>query len=128
MLSSAKSYFDNELMKYAIIGSRNCGAVDIASMVAAAAASFGTPTAIVSGGARGVDTLAETYAADNGIEFIKITPDYAQYGRAATFIRNRAIVDKADCVVAVWDGKSHGTKYSVDYARKKGKPIKIFMV
>ena len=72
--------------------------------------------------------LAETYAADNGIKFIKITPDYAQYGRAATFIRNRAIIDKADCVVAVWDGQSHGTKYSMDYARKKGKPIKIFMV
>lgn len=128
MLSSEKSYFDNVLMKYAIIGSRNCGAVDITNMVAAAAASFGTPTAIVSGGARGVDTLAETYAADNGIKFIKITPDYAQYGRAATFIRNRAIIDKADCVVAVWDGQSHGTKYSMDYARKKGKPIKIFMV
>lgn len=43
MLSSEKSYFDNELMKYAIIGSRNCGAVDITNMVAAAAAIYPNP-------------------------------------------------------------------------------------
>ncbi len=37
--------------------------------------------------------------------------------------RNRALVDICDILVAVYDGKSGGTKYTVDYARKKGREI-----
>jgi nucleoside 2-deoxyribosyltransferase len=33
------------------------------------------------------------------------------------------MVDLADIVLAIWDGRSRGTKYTVDYAVKKGKRI-----
>lgn len=39
------------------------------------------------------------------------------------FRRNRALVDMCDVLVAVYDGKSGGTKYTVDYARKQGREV-----
>ena len=39
--------------------------------------------------------------------------------------RNRYMVDKADYVIAVWDGTPGGTGYTVDYAQKKGVPVTL---
>ena len=38
------------------------------------------------------------------------------------------MIDMADMVVAVWDGKSRGTKEIADYARTIGKPVKVITV
>ena len=45
--------------------------------------------------------------------------------KGAGVIRNRQIVDHCDQVIAFWDGKSRGTKSSIDYAKKLGKPVLI---
>jgi hypothetical protein len=42
--------------------------------------------------------------------------------------RNKLIVDECDCVLAFWDGQSHGTKFTLDYAKEKNKPIKIIQI
>lgn len=66
-------------------------------------------TEIVSGGARGVDTIAEVYAKEFGI-VTKIFPaEWDTYGKAAGFKRNTDIVAYCTSVVAFWDGKSRGT-------------------
>lgn len=78
---------------------------------------------IISGGAKGIDTLAEQYADKNGIEKLIIRPKYEKYGRAAPIRRNEEMVDISDAVLAIWDGKSRGTAYTLEYARKKGKEI-----
>jgi uncharacterized phage-like protein YoqJ len=38
-------------------------------------------------------------------------------------VRNEWMVDRADCVVALWDGTSGGTANCIAYANKTGKPI-----
>lgn len=43
------------------------------------------------------------------------------YNDKCMFQRNRALVDICDVLVAVFDGRSGGTKYTVDYAAKQGK-------
>lgn len=78
---------------------------------------------IVSGGARGADSLAEKYALDNGIDVEVLKPDWARYGKAAGMIRNKLIVEQSEVVVAFWDGQSRGTKDSIDYAQKTGKKV-----
>lgn len=83
---------------------------------------------IISGGAKGIDTLAEQYAALHSIKTLIIKPDYDKYGRAAPIRRNDTIVDSSDLVIAFWDGKSRGTKYVIDYAQKTGKPIQIIKI
>ncbi len=86
------------------------------------------PDAIVSGGAKGADTYAREFAERKGIKFIEFLPDYKRYGRSAPLVRNRLIIDCCDEVLAFWDGKSKGTKYTIDYAERKGKPIKIIRI
>lgn len=43
------------------------------------------------------------------------------YTKDCMFKRNRALVELCDVLVAVFDGKSGGTKYTVDYAEKMHK-------
>ena len=109
-------------MPLAIIGSRNCPAVDIEAYLEE------LPDAIVSGGAKGADTYAREFAIKKGIRLIEHLPDYAKYGRAAPLVRNKLIIDDCDKVLAFWDGKSRGTKQTLDYAEKKGKPTKIVYI
>ena len=109
-------------MRLAIIGSRTCPAVDIASHL------WFVPELIVSGGAKGVDTYARLYAEGNGIPFIEFLPEYRKYGKIAPIIRNRQIVDNCDFLLAFWNGVSPGTRHALDYAKRKGKPFKIVRI
>lgn len=80
---------------------------------------------IITGGANGVDKLAEQYADKNRISKVILYPDYSYYGKRAPLERNKSMVDISDEVLAVWDGQSHGTKQTIDYAKKKGKKITV---
>ena len=82
-------------------------------------------TEIVSGGAVGIDTLAEIYAQRNGLPTKIFKPDYARYGKRAPIMRNDEIVDYAQYVLALWDGQSHGTAYTVASCIQKGVPVKV---
>lgn len=83
---------------------------------------------IVSGGAKGADSLAERYARERGIP-IKIYPaNWAKYGRSAGYRRNERIVEDCDYMVAFWDYKSPGTKHSINIARERKIPGKIFRI
>lgn len=107
-------------MKVAIIGSRNLYVNNLNNYLP------DNVTEIISGGARGIDTSAREYAINNRIKLTEILPDYKKYGRIAPLKRNDLIVEASDVVLAFWDGKSHGTKYVIDYCKKTNKPIRIF--
>lgn len=109
-------------MKLAVIGSRTCPPIDIAAHLKY------IPDTIVSGGAKGADTYAREFALKHNLQLIEFLPDYEQYGRTAPLIRNKLIVEECDCLIAFWDGKSRGTKYTLDLAEKMGKPTKIVMI
>lgn len=109
-------------MNVAIIGSRHITTLDLATYIPE------NCTLIVSGGAMGVDTLAERYAVKHGIQTMIICPDYERYGRSAPIRRNAIIVDNADMVLAFWDGQSRGTKYTIDYAKAHNKPVNVIMI
>lgn len=108
-------------MKVLICGSR--GINDRAVVAQAVAESGMAPTHIVSGGARGVDTLARLYAQSNGVEFTEHVADWEGHGRRAGYLRNITMVDAVEAVIAVWDGESRGTKHSIDYATSQGKRV-----
>ena len=108
-------------MKVAVIGSREFDdydrlkeALDRINM-----------THLVSGGADGGDTLGERYADENGIPKTIHLPDWKRYNKAAGFIRNQLIIDDAELIVACWDGKSGGTKDSLDKAQAQKKDTYI---
>ena len=80
---------------------------------------------IISGGAKGVDTLAEKIADKRKISKLIMRPNYARYGKGAAIIRNHKMVDIADRVVLLWNGSSRGTKQTLDYAKAQGKPVTL---
>ena len=90
-----KIYLKEKVMKLAIIGSRNLNVENIGDYIPSGV------TEIVSGGAKGIDTLAADYAKENGIALTEFLPDYARYGRGAPIVRNKQIAEYADEVLAV---------------------------
>ena len=82
---------------------------------------------IVSGGAVGVDTIAQKYAKDRGMSILVIYPDYTEYGKAAPLIRNKLIVQKSDAVVAFSCGDSRGTAHTAREAQNVDKLLRHFI-
>ena len=107
-------------MKVAVIGSRRIERLKLEQFLPEDICE------IISVGARGVDTLAAEYARSHGIPLRVYPPDYNQYGRKASLVRDRLIADECDILFAFWDGKSSGTAYTVRYARQQGKPVRLF--
>lgn len=114
-------------MKIAIIGSRECGNINFEELLKKHMDVLENDT-IISGGARGIDTLAAQFARKHGIKLLEFRPDYATYGRGATFVRNRLMIDMSDVVFAFWNGSSRGTKYTIEYAKKKYVPVVIIRI
>ncbi|MBX3290007.1 MAG: DUF2493 domain-containing protein [Acidobacteria bacterium] len=111
-------------MKVLICGSRT---INDPAMISLAIEESGiNPTHIISGGARGIDRLAGEYAASNGIKFTEYLADWDRYGKRAGFMRNYIMVGEAEAVIAVWDGKSTGTKHAIDTAKSSGKPVFVY--
>ena len=109
-------------MKTAVIGSRNLQIEELETYLPE-----GT-NEIVSGGARGIDRCAAMCARKNGWKLTEFLPDYRRYGRGAPLIRNRQIAEYADVVIAFWDGRSRGTKHTIDYCGKIGRAVRIIPI
>jgi predicted Rossmann fold nucleotide-binding protein DprA/Smf involved in DNA uptake len=80
---------------------------------------------IISGGAVGADRFAIKYAKRHDIVWEEFLPNHKAY-RHPYHHRNRLIAEASDVVIAFWDGRSTGTKYTIDYAKKIGKRVVIF--
>lgn len=80
---------------------------------------------VVSGGAKGADSLAEQFAAENNIPTLVFKPEWKKYGYTAGFIRNTTIVENSDHIYAFWDGSSRGTMDTVNKARAQGVPVTL---
>ena len=106
-------------MKLMIAGSRSIQTFDLSSYIAK------DVDCIISGGAEGVDQLAEQYADEHRLSKIILRPQYRLYKRNAPLIRNRQMVDLADAALIVWDGVSKGTRYTMEYAQTKGIPLQV---
>ncbi len=106
-------------MKLLIAGSRSITDFDLTPYITE------DVDTILTGGAIGVDTLAEKYADEHGLNKVIIKPQYEKYGKSAPLVRNRELVLLCDKVLIIWDGKSKGTKFTKNFAEKAGKALKV---
>ncbi len=80
---------------------------------------------VISGAARGADSLGEQYAKERGYKIDSHPADWDKYGKSAGYRRNKEMVDIASAAICFWDGKSKGTKHTIDLCKDKGIPYKI---
>ena len=117
-------------MRVAIVGSRSFEKFDLREKAYTLLCENipANTTEIVSGGATGIDTLAEVYAAEHHLPTKIFLPDYNAYGKRAPIVRNDQIVAYAQYVLAFWDGNSRGTAYTVATCIREGVPVKVITV
>lgn len=75
---------------------------------------------IVSGGAKGADSLGEKYAKERNFEMVRFPAAWSKFGRRAGVIRNAEMANYATILIAFWDGKSRGTKSMINLAKRNG--------
>lgn len=109
-------------MKVAIIGSRLVQGDLSATILRYLPANT---TEIVSGGADGVDKVAEQLALSLSLPIRNFLPDYSRFGQRAPLVRNLEIIEYADEVLAFWDGNSRGTMHSIAECIHRGKPVRV---
>lgn len=80
-------------------------------------------TEVVSGKARGVDTIGELWAKKHGIPVVGFPADWNREGKAAGLLRNLDMANYADGLIAIWDGQSRGTKHMIKAMKDRNKPV-----
>ena len=83
---------------------------------------------IITGGAKGIDSIARDYAHSHNIPVTEILPEYDLYGKRAPLKRNDIIIEKSDLIYVFWDGKSRGSEYVINRCNKLDKYCKAFLV
>ena len=86
---------------------------------------------IISGTARGADTLGERFAEEFGLEVKRFPADWDGLGKRAGYVRNSEMAkysvqdDNDGMLIAFWDGTSKGTKNMIDLANKYGLEVHV---
>lgn len=84
---------------------------------------------IISGAARGADTLGEHFAYDYEISVHRFPAKWDELGRRAGWVRNAEMTkyaaEKHGVLFAFWDGKSRGTKNMIDLANRYGLEVHV---
>lgn len=80
---------------------------------------------IISGGAKGADTLAIKWAIENDCEYKVFNADWRSFGRAAGPIRNKQMLVQGnpDLVIAFPGGK--GTAHMIMISKEANVPVRI---
>jgi hypothetical protein len=86
-------------------------------------------TEVVSGHATsGVDLLGERWAKRNDIPLTLFPANWERYGKAAGSIRNRQMAEYSQALLALWDGKSPGTKDMIKQARQRNLKVRVYLI
>lgn len=115
-------------MILAIVGSREICDMEVLKKALKMIPELESVTEIVSGGAKGMDSLARKYAKENDLKLTEFLPEYNLYGKSAPLRRNTRIIEYADIVLAVPKGASRGTRDGITKAESLGKPLYVFEV
>lgn len=112
-------------MKLAVVGSRTFNDYELLKKELDNIHKETPITLIISGGAKGADSLSERWAHENNIPTQIFKPMWEKFGKQAGFLRNKDIVLNSEQVLAMWDGVSKGTLHSINIADHHQIPYKI---
>jgi hypothetical protein len=84
-------------------------------------------TSLITGGASGVDAAVTRAARDREVPLQRLPASFEEASdprRAAE--RNQRLIDQADALVAFWDGRSQGTRMTIERALDSGLEVHVF--
>lgn len=111
-------------MRFAIVGSRHFPDLD---RVEAYVAGLPSDASIVTGSASGVDATAARAAAGRNLPVHRVPASFDEISDPARGKeRNQRLVAMCDVLVAFWDGKSSGTRMTIDGAIDAGKEVHVY--
>src|SRR5688572_21395071 len=130
-------------MKIVIFGSRSITDYKLLKEVMVKSNAAFKATEIISGGAKGVDTLGEEWAKEHKVKLTRMPAkwkdldvsgavidvgQYGNYNSRAGIQRNEDMARIADGGVCLWDGVSPGTKHMIDFMKSLGKKLYIHII
>ncbi len=80
---------------------------------------------VLHGGASGVDSIVQAFCNEHNFStaiFKPIYPSKKEY----YLHRNAEMVGACDRVIAIWDGESRGTDFTIRYAKARKLDVKVF--
>lgn len=113
-------------MRTIIAGSRTISDSDL--VIEAIKESEFEITSILCGGAKGADMLGKNWGKKNSIEVKEFPANWEKFGNAAGIMRNVSMANHADALIAIWDGKSTGTRHMIEEARRKNLKVYVKLV
>ena len=84
-------------------------------------------TNIISGKAKGADSLGEKYAKERDINIIAKEADWNLFGKSAGYRRNVEMANIATHAIVFWDGESKGSKHMIDIMKQQNKPVRVVL-
>jgi hypothetical protein len=98
-----------------------------AETVAAAVKGAGwSVTRVLCGESARFDPAVGPWADQNNIPFERYPANWGTNGLSAGSIRSREMVDNADALIAIWNGKSKATRTLISMATQRG--LKVHLV
>lgn len=85
-------------------------------------------TRVVSGRARGVDSMGEKWALENNIPISYFPANWNKFGKSAGYKRNVEMGKFADAAICIWKDKSKGTEHMINIMSELNKPCYIIEV
>ena len=115
------------MMHVIIAGSRTASKRDVWNALCACPWTDQIST-VISGCAQGADSYGAAWARSKSLPVIEMPADWKSYGRSAGMIRNQAMLERAEGLLAIWDGHSPGTKNMIRIAERKGIRCFVFVI
>ena len=120
-------------MKLALVGSRDYTnysefKIIIASTLKKWNKKISDVTLVISGGAKGADTLAEQWSKEYKKTITIFIPDWKAFGKAAGPMRNTDIVNECTHMIAFPSTKGKGTQDSIIKAKNTKKTVHIYYI
>lgn len=100
----------------------------VGSQIGQVVREWGTPSVMIVGGCRGVDSIAADWGRANGIPVDVMRADWDEHGRAAGPIRNRAMLLRGDALLAFPAPTSVGTDDAIRQACRFGLHVRVIPV
>lgn len=83
---------------------------------------------LLCGCARGADTIGREWAEENKVPIELYPANWERFGRRAGYRRNEEMSERAEALIALWNGISKGTAHMIQISNKKGLPIRVLNV